>query len=288
MPPKLRVDEEWLRQALIDSVERYERMRQLPVNTDADRAALLAAFRSWDERNQRLLDQAFTPVAWHETSPKSEYVTLQDLPFSLLDELPSEQASDLGRLADEKKRRLVSLLESLDLYERVNASPNPEGQSGGSSPDTDAQTIFIVHGRDRAARAEVQRFLEQVTEAKVIVLADQPNQGQTLIEKLEAHLPSAGYAVVLATADDEGRLRGDESLSFRARQNVILELGLAIGNLGRRNVSLLYEDGVELPSDYYGVAYTAFDAGGGWKLHLVGELKAAGFPVDANRALGGA
>ncbi len=62
----------------------------------------------------------------------------------------------------------------------------------------------------------------------------------------------------------------------------MLELGLAIGALGRRNVSLLYEDGVELPSDYYGVVYTAFDAGGGWNLALVGELKAAGFPVDAN------
>lgn len=67
---------------------------------------------------------------------------------------------------------------------------------------------------------------------------------------------------------------------------MVLELGLAIGALGRRNVSLLYEDGVELPSDYYGVVYTQFDAGGGWKLALIGELKAAGFKVDANRALG--
>jgi predicted nucleotide-binding protein len=289
VPPKLRVTADSLRLTLSDSIARYESMRGLPAATEADRAALLAAFRSWDERNRRLLDQAFTPVAWHESSPKSEYSSLKDFEFSVIDELPSDQTSALGRLADEKKRRLASLLDSLDLYEMadedVKGGPENYGAVPNSESSSEASTIFLVHGRDRAARAEVLRFLEQVTDARVIVLAEQPNQGQTLIEKLESHLPGAGYAVVLATADDEGRLRGEESWSLRSRQNVILELGLAVGKLGRRNVSILFEDGVELPSDYYGVVYTAFDAGGGWKLQLIGELKAAGFEVDANRAL---
>jgi len=91
--------------------------------------------------------------------------------------------------------------------------------------------------------------------------------------------------VVLATADDEGRLRNDPELSLRARQNVIFELGLAVGLLGRGNVAVLREDGVKLPSDYNGVGYISFDAGGGWKLQLIAELKAAGFPVDANKAV---
>jgi len=40
-----------------------------------------------------------------------------------------------------------------------------------------------------------------------------------------------------------------------------------------------------LPSDYYGVAYIPFDATGGWKLALVGELRAAGIKADANKAV---
>lgn len=288
MPVQLRVSAEWLRSALSESIDRYENMRAMPVNSAADRMALLAAFRSWDERDKRLLDQAFTPVPWHEASPKSEYTDLKDVQFLLVDKLETtEQASALGQLADEKRRRLQSLRDSLDLYEVGSSSVTLELEAaGGNASVNEAPTIFLVHGRDKSAREEVHRFLDRVVEqARVIVLAEQPNQGQTLVEKLEAHLPEAGYAVVIATADDEGRLRGEEEFALRARQNVVLELGLAIGALGRRNVSLLYEDGVELPSDYYGVVYTAFDAGGGWNLALVGELKAAGFPVDANRAL---
>jgi predicted nucleotide-binding protein len=158
--------------------------------------------------------------------------------------------------------------------------------NAAAAGDAQEPAIFLVHGRDRGAREEVHRFLDRTSDARVIVLSEQPNRGQTIIEKLESHLPATAYVVVLATADDEGRLRGEDQLSFRARQNVILELGYAIGQVGRRNVTLLYEDGVELPSDYYGVGYIGFDAGGGWKLQLIAELKAAGFSVDANRALG--
>lgn len=292
MTAQLRVDRDWLRAAIEDSVARYDAMRNMPATTAADRAALLAAFRSWDERNSRLLEQAFTPVAWHESSPKSDYSTLKDIEFSLLDELTEDQAPALGRLADEKKRRLESLRDSLDLYESAGPDLTATATEGATSTavagdacgGTDP-TIFLVHGRDAAARETVHRFLERVAAARIIVLAGQPHQGQTIIEKLETHLPEAAYVVVIATADDEGRLREDADLNLRARQNVIFELGLAVGRLGRRNVAVLYEDEVELPSDYYGVGYIPFDAGGGWRLSLIGELKAAGFDVDANRAL---
>lgn len=290
VPAELRVDAEWLRNEIADSIARYDAMRRMSATTDADRAALLAAFRSWDERNQRLLEQAFTPVAWHESSPKSDYTTLKDLEFVLLEELPLEQAPGLGRLADEKKRRLESISSSLDIYQKVdNSNRQVIASRSEAVPPDDSEAgkamIFLVHGRDRGAREEVHRFLKNVTEVEVIVLAERPNRGQTIIEKLEGHLPSQTFVVVLATGDDEGRLKGDGELSLRVRQNVIFELGLAVGRVGRSKVAILYEDSVELPSDYYGMGYIDFDSGGGWKLPLMGELKAAGFTVDANRAL---
>jgi hypothetical protein len=48
---------------------------------------------------------------------------------------------------------------------------------------------------------------------------------------------------------------------------------------------VLYEEGVELPSDMSGVLYTPIDAGGAWKLALGRELHAVGLPVDLNRIM---
>jgi predicted nucleotide-binding protein len=76
-----------------------------------------------------------------------------------------------------------------------------------------------------------------------------------------------------------------DSQQPRARQNVILELGYFLGRLGRSRVCALYVEGLEIPSDYSGVLYVKLDGDGGWRLNLAKELKAAGLPVDMNKAL---
>jgi hypothetical protein len=58
----------------------------------------------------------------------------------------------------------------------------------------------------------------------------------------------------------------------RARQNVIFELGITMGVLHRDNVRVIYEEGVELPTDILGYAYTALDDK--WKENILEELKA--------------
>ncbi|MCD4533564.1 nucleotide-binding protein [Nocardioides sp. cx-169] len=293
MTAKLRWAPERLQASIDDSLERYRTLRAMPASTDAERAALFAAFRSWDERNQRLLDSAFAPVPWHATSPKSDYATLQGLEWITLTELPSEKASDLLADLDERARRLDSIKNDVEFYELAEPADRSASSPGDSNDETtgtvhtdqpqSGRSIFLVHGRDRAAKEEVARFIEKVSDDDLIVLEEQPHVGRTIIEKLEGYLPESSYVVVIMTGDDEGRLRGDAELNARARQNVIFELGWAIGKVGRQNVAVLYEDGVELLSDYYGVGYIGFDASGGWKLKLVGELKAVGFTVDANR-----
>ena len=71
----------------------------------------------------------------------------------------------------------------------------------------------------------------------------------------------------------------------RARQNVIYELGYFTGKLGRGRACLLRKGDVDMPSDLAGLVYTELDSADGWKLRLVRELKAAGFNVDANKAM---
>lgn len=147
--------------------------------------------------------------------------------------------------------------------------------------------IFVVHGRDDAAREAVARFIEQL-ELEPVILNEKSNQGMTIIEKFEHH-SHVGFAIVLLTPDDKGSLRGGENqLKFRARQNVIFELGFFIGRLGRERVCALTRGKIEIPSDYTGVAHIPLDSEDAWKMKLVQELKAAGFDIDANRVFGSA
>ncbi len=138
--------------------------------------------------------------------------------------------------------------------------------------------IFIVHGHSR--KTEVELFLRNVTGQRPVILADKAAKGRTIIEKFEQESDGSGYAVVLLTSDDLGRSNAahEEELLPRARQNVVLELGYFIGKLGRDRVAALYDDGVELPSDYRGVEFISF--ANDWKLKLIRELKAAGFKID--------
>lgn len=143
--------------------------------------------------------------------------------------------------------------------------------------------IFIVHGHDERTKLDVARTLEKIG-LNPIILSEQPNQGQTIIEKFELH-SNVGFAVVLLTADDLGKTKTADDEKYRARQNVILEMGYFIGKLGRNKVFPLYEDGVELPSDLHGVLYNPIDDANSWKFKLAKELKAAGYDIDANKLI---
>lgn len=68
---------------------------------------------------------------------------------------------------------------------------------------------------------------------------------------------------------------------LRSRQNVILELGFFLGKLGSSRVCALYQEDVEIPSDYDGVLFVPLDGGGAWHIALARELKAAGLDIDS-------
>ena len=145
----------------------------------------------------------------------------------------------------------------------------------------DVVKVFLVYGHDETLLSQTARFLEKLG-LEVILLREQPGQGQTIIEKLE-HNSDVKFAVVLLTPDDLGKsVRGTE-LRPRARQNVIFELGYFIGKLGRQNVSILYRESVELPSDYFGIEYIKIDVENAWHFRLAKELRVAGLPVDLNK-----
>jgi predicted nucleotide-binding protein len=156
----------------------------------------------------------------------------------------------------------------------VDATPPSSRPAEPDDDEADPRQIFVVHGHSR--ENDVARVIQEITGRQPVLLSEQPGRGKTIIEKFEEHAGRAGFAVVLLTADDLGAAKGDaEDLHPRARQNAILELGWFLGKIGRENVAVLYDDGVELPSDYRGVEYISFAEDWRWKLNR--ELKDAGF-----------
>ncbi|EOW9529667.1 TIR domain-containing protein [Bacillus cytotoxicus] len=126
---------------------------------------------------------------------------------------------------------------------------------------TDNKKVFIVHGRDKVALLETEAILRRGG-LEPIVLNRMVNSGLTLIEKFEKY-SDVRYAIVLLTPDDIGALYEEvpfESLSykFRARQNVLFELGFFYGKLGRSNVCCILKSNVEKPSDIDGIAYLPY------------------------------
>ena len=118
-----------------------------------------------------------------------------------------------------------------------------------------------------------------------LILDQLPSEGQTIIEKLVSSTSDVGFAVVLATPDDEGhKANRDDEKSYRARQNVVLEMGMLLATLGRQRVAILLKQS-DRPSDIQGYIYIPFkdnlakDAG----VLLAKEMAAQGYAIDIKR-----
>jgi len=148
--------------------------------------------------------------------------------------------------------------------------------------------IFIVHGHDEEMKQAVARTVEKIGLVPII-LHEQPNKGRTIIEKFEDY-SDVNFAIVLLSPDDIAypKSKSPEDKRFRARQNVIFELGFFVGKLERKHVFILFreEENFEIPSDYLNICYTPYDNKGKWQYDLIKELKSCNYNVDANKLIG--
>lgn len=143
--------------------------------------------------------------------------------------------------------------------------------------------VFVVYGHDITARTELEAMLRR-WKLEPIILDQVESNGNTVIEQLFQHIPKASFGVVLATPDDVGYPTGKENeLKSRARQNVVLELGMLLSILGRDKVAILLKDtkDMEKPSDINGLIYIPFqNKVEETKVLLAKEMKKQGFNID--------
>ena len=272
--PDLLVPLRQLEESLSDRIALGEELNARELRSENDLEASNHVFYSWDEFNVTLLRRSFSTSkvadAYSSTPGIFAFGGGPD-PFPV-------RAKEFHDDVAVKLRRLTSLKDQLSLYGQgvlASARPAERPPSGGR--------VFIVHGHHEALKQQVARTVERLTGEPPLILHEQPDGGRTVIEKFESYAGEVGFAVVLLTADDQGGIAGIGDLQPRARQNVVFELGYYIGRIGRARVAVLYEEGVELPSDMSGVLYTAADAAGAWQLKLAREMKAADIAVDLNK-----
>jgi predicted nucleotide-binding protein len=119
-----------------------------------------------------------------------------------------------------------------------------------------------------------------------IILNEKPDRNKTIIEKFEKY-SDVDFAIILLSPDDFAYRNGESPSEgkFRARQNVILELGYFLAKLDRDGVFILYRqnDNFEFPSDYSGVLYTPYDKSGAWKYKLADEMALLDPKIDKNK-----
>ncbi len=211
-----------------------------------------------------------------------------------VEEAVEQLARTIAWYVAERKAQAIPALREADLMEI--AASSVEQARGEKAPPAEAMalpdSVFIVHGHDLALRDQVEAYLASLG-VKPIVLSKMANAQQSLLQKFLTWSRDVRFAVVLISADDRGASRrqfdtegvGERALQFRARQNVILELGFFYGYLGWEHVFVLYKPpdevypNFERPSDLDGIPFDEVDREGRWQTILAGRLRQAGFAI---------
>jgi predicted nucleotide-binding protein len=238
--------------------------RGMQTRSEADYDEWLQAMERWRRMGEAVLAKVYGENSGQHEDFKGAgnvMIAFAGTPWNV------DQVQAVQRL-NSRNNVIVGLVEQLDLVDEPSEAASKPSASLNGSP----LGVFIVHGRNQAVRESVARLLEKAGR-EVVILHEQANKGRTLIEKFEDHAATAGFAVILLTGDDVGG-PDNTHLQPRARQNVVFEMGFFYGCLGRDHVAVLYEPGVEKPSDIDGIVYIGLDVAGAWKTRLLDEMTA--------------
>lgn len=273
-PPNLTVSKAEAEKQINSRIEKGKELLSRDIRTEQELAAAESQYQRWDDFNTELLRRIF------DTSELSNNYSSRWGVVSVSHSDLHGQINDFRKDVELKLTRLESIYGRLELYEEAHL---PNFTSSKPLKPTGSK-VFVVYGHDVSVKQSVARLLERL-EIEPVLLDEKDDKGRAIIEKFEQEASvDVGYAIVLLTPDDTGKSVKDEGQPKpRARQNVIFELGYFIGRLGRSRVITLYNEGIELPSDYSGILYVKLDAEGLWALRVAKELKAAGLDVDLNK-----
>lgn len=154
-------------------------------------------------------------------------------------------------------------------------------------PRSAGNSVFLVHGHDLKFRDKVDEYLQTLGIQPVILSKVRGARSRSLLDRFEELATQASFAVVIMSPDDLGASRhqyedpergGQHTLKYRARENVILELGFFYGRLGWDHVFVVQKSAehawpdFEKPSDLAGAV---IPPEANWREELAERLREA-------------
>jgi len=161
----------------------------------------------------------------------------------------------------------AEILDDIDISDRGGGG----GEHLGSGKGVNRKNIFIIHGRNDNIKDKVAKFISRLG-IEPIILNELINRGQTLLEKLEEY-SDIRTAIIIFTNEDVNSYNDESEYEKRARQNLIFEAGYFLGKIGKRNMIVIAEQGVMLPSVLDGYSYFKMDSEEKWKEEIAEKLK---------------
>lgn len=233
------------------------------VSEDAD-------FITWHTKAERFLRKKY--------GERSEFKKFSKIKYSLMGYTFTETRSDYVEACQNGLEETKAIFK-VYLDEMEEEAEKVDRVLLVNENELDYSKVFIVHGHGGELKESVARLVEKQG-IKAVILNEQINRGATIIEKFEKNSEVAA-AICLFTKDDLGKAINDSNYQARARQNVVFEAGYFMGKLGRKNVIMLADNDIEIPSDLQGVVYTNSSS---WQVKVLKELKEIGFCIDMNKA----
>lgn len=232
----------------------------------------------WSEEQVRCLLES---KDWLEEERELEY----GVQFTLVDGTKVNRFHTGTVQVQGSKKRNALMAQAEEVFR--SAPSRDTGAWRRPSQPSSPSRVFVVYGHDEHSLDQLENLLRQL-KTQPMILQNMPGEGDTIIEKLMNNITDTDYACVPLTPDGLGREKGDGGKERpRARQNVILELGMVLARLGRKRVAILVKGkSIEHPSDISGLIYIHY------KRHvkeiankLAANLKAAGFDIDVDALL---
>jgi len=182
------------------------------------------------------------------SQPRS--ATVRALGETVVAILPEPAVTHLGESFPLIWRRIaLELADRLRQRSRFHVQPNAETK------------VFIgCASESLSAATEIQSALRGSV-GKITLWADDFfKPGDTTIDRLLVGIGEADFAVFVLGKDDVTISRKKEQ--WAPRDNVIFELGLAMGQMGRERALIVQENGIKLPSDMLGLTTLRYSRGG--------------------------
>ncbi|MCB7138259.1 TIR domain-containing protein [Cellulosimicrobium marinum] len=180
----------------------------------------------------------------------------------------------------------------LPLPARPGTGPTPFAQEAPmftAAPQRDPSRVFVVHGRDMRPVEVLEQFLIFIglrampwSEARALTGKPSP----TTYEIVAAGMAGAGAVIVIFSPDDQARLdprlapgEPEERPTGQARQNVILEAGMAFATDPRRTI-FVQSERTRPVSDIDGFNWVPLDGSWDRRQDLYSRLRDAGARVE--------